>query len=194
MEKEVDSSPTRIDVMSEQIRRDSERRTQSLISDFTSVVTDTKKKFPEEMFRKYYVTFFSGIKSEHDNMLLNNWYAIAGSPFDEVDLVDGAGRIVATVPPVLNRDIIPIVTARQPGISVDFAMETARQQSSLSPRMAQTRLTTSLNEKFIKPDESTTKTVQERWTALMKRYARDLPVTAKPMIGTASTESDFDYD
>ena len=194
MANEADTSPNRKDVMSEQIRKDSERRTAALMQEFASVVTDTKKKFPESLFRKYYVAFFSGTKSEHDATLLEHWYTIAGSPFDEVDLVDNVGNVVATVPAITNRDVIPVIAARQDGISVDFAMETARQQASLSPRMAQTRLTTSLNEKFIKPDESSTKTVQSKWTALMSRYAADLPKSASTAAKAASADSDFDYD
>ena len=82
---------------------------------------------------------------------------------------------------------------RQNGIDVETAMEQSRQNATLSPRMAITRLTTTLNEKFIQPNDASTVAVQERWKTFMSRYSSLVPSAAsnnKPI----ETESDFEYD
>ena len=181
------------DVVGNSIRKDLERRTIALMNDFSLVGSDNKKKFPEALFKRHYVEFFSGVKSEHDATLLQHWYSIAGSPFEEVDLTDSHGNVVATVPPLLNRDIIPVVTVRQQGADVDFVMETARQQATLSPRLAVTRMATSLNEKFIKPDDATTDQAKLRWDTFMSRYGSNI-VTSNSQAKDKPVESDFEYD
>ena len=180
--------------LSEQLKKRASASTEILKRDFEAAVRQSNNRFPEHLFIKHYLGFFSGQKSDNDAQLLTTWYNIAGTPYSEVDLVDRNANVVATVPPVLNRDVIPVVKNNRKSLNVDQALEIARQQATLSPKMAQSRLSNSLNERFIQPDEKTTDAANNRWTAFLEKYNGTptgviAPVKEKPLASDM-----FDYD
>jgi hypothetical protein len=191
---DMDTSVNRVDTVGDEIRRAATIRTNALMRDFAMMLSDSRKRIPENIFRRHFVAFFSGVKSAYDAELLEHWYKIAGTPYEEVDLVDERGNVVATVPPVLDRDSIPIVATRQPGMSVDFALDNEAQQATLSPRLATTRLATTLTEKFVNPSEGRKAALSQRWEELLKRYEADIPKEKKTSSESDNSTSDFDYD
>ena len=58
-----------------------------------------RRVLPEDTFKEYFLPYFSGQESLKDKPeVLKDWVTIAGSGFAEVNLIDKAGEVVATVP------------------------------------------------------------------------------------------------
>lgn len=69
-----------------------------------------KVKFPLDLFNIYFAPYFFGQKPiTEDTDIFATWIGIAGSPTSEVDVVDISGKIVFTVPPLFNTDVIDIL-------------------------------------------------------------------------------------
>lgn len=74
------------------------------------IETNTKVKFPIELFNNYFAPYFFGqIPINEQSDIFSTWIGIAGSPTSEVDIVDTLGNIVFTVPPLYNTDVIDIL-------------------------------------------------------------------------------------
>ncbi len=72
---------------------------------------DTNRvKFPLDLFNTYFAPYFFGQKPiTEDTDIFATWIGIAGSPTSEVDVIDLSGKIVFTVPPLFNTDVIDIL-------------------------------------------------------------------------------------
>lgn len=72
-----------------------------------AIVTDTKAKMPESVFVSNFLEPFKNLSSlENDNLAVKQWILISGSPYAQVDIIDGKGNVVHTTPSLIARPVI----------------------------------------------------------------------------------------
>ena len=72
-----------------------------------AIVTDTKAKMPESVFVSNFLEPFKDLNSlDNDNLAIKQWILISGSPYAEVDIIDGKGNVVHTTPSLIARPVI----------------------------------------------------------------------------------------
>lgn len=158
--------------------------------DLQSLSVGANAKLPEDVFVNVFLPFFAGEKTE---VTAVNWFNVARGDFDpalaeqlgdsmrmasgsyrEVDVIDAAGNVIFTVPPLLDRLAVRTLK-RQRGVdSVSDIIHQARDYSNLSPMHGQQHLERELNERG---DRMFTPHVDEyatRWAAIMARYGKTM--------------------
>ncbi len=92
-------------------------------------------KIPEELFRGIFLGLFANSDEQHPDATIQNWIAIAGSPFHSVDVYSGNEKIF-TVPPIYSKDAIqPSEMNRSEPLS--HIVSVAEKLSMRSPREGQ---------------------------------------------------------
>ena len=77
-------------------------------------------KLPEAVFVTSFLDIFSGKNQTADKQAaLINWIAVAGTPYSEVSIIDGAGKELYKVPPMMDSSVIDPTKPLQQSIS-DF--------------------------------------------------------------------------
>ncbi len=91
---------------------------------------------PERIFKETFLPYFIGQKNFNDGKnLLTTWFSIAGNPGNPVNIIDDAGSVLFTVPPLFGTEFInsqPPVRLPYDGIINEFHQRTAS-----SPKMGQ---------------------------------------------------------
>lgn len=65
----------------------------------------SRNRIPEALFSGVFLGLFANLENKHPNGTIENWIAIAGSPFNKVDVVQD-NKVIFTVPPVFNKNAI----------------------------------------------------------------------------------------
>lgn len=122
-------------------------------------------KIPEDVFVARYLPMLMNSNNELVN--LQEWIAIAGHVFAEVDVVGKDGAVLFRVPSVLRR--LKTKEHKHAQQSVLEIIELSKLHSQNSPhkgdRIMEEGLTTTLPQEVIKKDDN------ERWIAILKRYS-----------------------
>lgn len=185
------------DVMLNAIRRDLKNKENVLKKQFAEVEQNNKPTVPENIFVFHFLPLFSGESTANKESLLENWYLIAGTPYHEVNVINESGEVVAVVPPILNRKILPIKTERDKGADLDSMFKTAIQNSSLHPNLGNKMIISELSSRFLNHLSLENNAVlKESWDKLLSHYGKSLAPKETTMIpiGNASHESDFEYE
>ena len=186
---------TRSNPIGDMIWKDLVNRTNSLKQMFAEVETEHIHSIPEDIFVNMFLPLFSGELTTNTTELLKQWYTLAGTPYAAVNVIDAKGNVVATVPPIKNRDILPISSKRDERHSLETTFEIAKQKASLSPNLAQNIVINELNNRFLtKVNVNTNNSITEQWTALLKHYGKNLMPDSKVISNTTIGESDFEYE
>lgn len=167
------------------------------ISSAVSKVTDeVRARLPERHFREIYLPMFAGDKVLPYDVDLNHWVNFAGNPYREVDIIDEAGKVLFTVPPILDRNAVnPISQSRQ---SISHVIQTAQQYSRIHPHKGMAHLNAELTERaLIMKVPANVLQDLETWNTIFKRFGRppivDTPASAKSA-AVAKPSDDFDFE
>lgn len=117
------------EMFNEELRQATETSSRGLIDGFE------RNKLLEPLFRQYFLPFFTNsVVPSPDNSAYAYWVGVAGSPTSEVDVIDESGKILFTVPALLNTNSLEVLQSRHRGPSVkDLYLEYAQMSQGLAP-------------------------------------------------------------
>lgn len=153
-------------------------------------------RLPERIFKGYFLPLFT---CEEDNPAkLAEWIAVAGSPFNIVDIFDEAGNVVLTIPPILdNRSVNP---SKLDGLSFAHIMTTYGQYSRQSPVLGERYLRKTLGDQVEAIGEVKDGAWSEKlWAKVFDRYGvkvkgvNDTPSQEQSASGE-TTNDDLDFN
>lgn len=109
-----------------------------------SKIEDLTPRIHDVMFREVFLPFFANDEDrKYPQVTLDMWIeSIAGNRFQKVYIVNDKGEVVATVPPVLDRDVIRPKDVRPEDItpdhrSVEDIFKTTQMLGQRSPKVAE---------------------------------------------------------
>jgi hypothetical protein len=147
---------------------------------------------PEVIFIRDFLPAFCG-EIAYTPELMSTWYLIAGSPFNKVNVVDRTGTVVATVPPILNRGVIPDYKINGEPLEAVFMQHEA--MTHISPIAANNKLSIELENRY-NSEAVTTGNVEisKQWQDLLEKYGK-LKTASKPSNNnTSATNNDDDME
>jgi len=128
-----------------------------------------RSRIPENLFRNVFLGLFANLDNQHPDATIQNWIAIAGNPFAQVDVVEN-NQVIFTVPPIYDKDAVnPAAMNRAEPLSHIVAI--AQKLAMRSPIEGQNYIANKYN--------ATRETVRgqadvlsniERWNAIFERY------------------------
>lgn len=173
------------------LQKDLERKTAELKAGFAALAQSNTRSVPENIFVTHFLPLFCGESQENKSVLLDNWYAIAGTPYSPVNVVDIYGNVIVTVPPILNREVLPVKIERDNGDLSDV-FETAARKAEFSPKLGENHVVNELSKRFLSTiDTSPNDALKAQWAAVFSKYGKGAKTAtaAQP-----ATESDFEYE
>lgn len=128
------------------------------------------RKLPEDVFVYHFLPWFAGT-STNEKINSAAWVEIAGSSNLPVEIVNGAGEILYTIPPLFDRTIVQTSTTDSDMPGMNHVLITFDQLSRISPRRAELYYLQELEKRKILDD----KTIKLRekvkfWNDLFKKY------------------------
>ena len=170
------------DILSKKIVEDQTLKLQQEMDSIydSLVVNAPHNMLPENIFREHFLPFFSVSAEEgigSDNAVLSQWISIAGTPNNEVDVVDGAGQVLFTVPSLFDTSVIETVQ-RDVGNSLADITHTFELKNNNIPIVAENYLNNQLTKKLgiVKPSTNREE-VEKRWGSIFARYGIEKTTT-----------------
>lgn len=172
---------------------------------FDSLVTaQPKAKLPEDVFKYHFLPYFSG---QEENSKTRNitaeWVGVAGTPMAEVDVVDKAGKVLFTVPPLFDTSSLNI-SKRPAGRSLADITNEFNLINHSVPVAASRFLNNALTQKGDEiigmsdgQDPGVKAVAPDRWLSILNRYgfkSADGAGAAKPTQTQNSAVDDLIYD
>jgi hypothetical protein len=179
-------------MISNYVTNEIEIKEKELKESFQTLEQDAVHSVPETIFVRDFLAAFSG-KEPMSKELLQIWYSISDGPFNYVNILNKNGNIVARVPPVKVRGILPTNDDND----IDSSMAAIYQQhqalSAISPMAADNKLAYMLHAKFVKGSKSAnTEKLASEWNELISKYESSLPGSVKKeVLATASKKAAF---
>lgn len=175
--------PVNQDAMAQALRKDLERRTASLKTLFASEIGATDRYVTKAIFEAYFLPWFSGETKDESGALYNHWVTIAGSPFDPVLIKDENNETIAVVPPLKDRDVVPVKLERE-GNSLEFIFMQAANMAMLSPKAAMNQLAGTLHGRYNTSfDQNHLTKTQAAWIELLAKFGK-----GQKVLGQAGTQ------
>lgn len=171
-------------VQPEEVFDDSELAQQESILKGLSRAFDTAKNptIPEEVFVKVFLPFFAQDEVQEHQVTLNDWFAaidrgrgvegtIGGQPHLSVDVLDLQGKVLFTVPPIIDHKAI---NANSEGdTSLKHVIMSFQQYNNIHPAQGKIYLETQLaRRELIQRLPERMLTQLRQWDAIYKRYGR----------------------
>lgn len=155
---------------------------EGVVSDLAKTASATRPTFPERYFVGIFLPYFAGDeKPPYPTMDLGAWVGrVAGSPFQEVDVIDPSGKVLFTVPPMLDRSAVDLEASQHRGQPIAHIVRSAQQLTLMSPRQGALHLQEKLTQKalIMKAPASVVRNI-EAWNKIFERYGRP-PMMAVP--------------
>lgn len=132
-------------------------------------------KLPENLFVQHFLPFFTGqVPSKDVHQYYQYWIGVAGTPMNEVDIIDGKGETIFTVPPIMNSDFVN-PAKRSKGMGDVFAEHSLH--ASHSPASGERFLANELSQRINEFEDNTEKlvTAEQKWNHIFKRYGVESP-------------------
>lgn len=170
---------------------------------FKEIDDENMRAIPDHLFRKYYVPLFSGemgqsddpLKAEKIQELILRWIDIAGSVFSRVAVIDESGMRVAIVPPLQDRNTLPLSVERQERRDLGSVFEKAVNTAASFPNQAYQDVVTELNSRFqSRVQLDTRKELREQWTQLLAQYGKSLTPGDVATKATSAGSAEIDYN
>lgn len=166
--------------MQEAIVRRHAEEIKSIASDINSILDyEPKATLKEDIFKNIFLPFFSGEENTY-NVGLGNWETVAsnGTPgpgglYREVDIIDDAGVVLFTVPPIYDREAIkPVKLSSQ--IALDDLFKRAEIYGTIKPNLGTKSLSAIFSNLLskMKVSDSNSVTYVKRWAEIFKRYGK----------------------
>lgn len=130
-------------------------------------------RLPEEVFRHYFLPYFSGLGTIHPQRnVIAEWIGVAGTAMTEVDVFAPDLTILFTVPALFDTSVID-VTKQRAGNSLSTVMENYQMRQGGVPAVATNYVNQALAAKMNditlnKPDRMTV--ARQRWESIMAHY------------------------
>lgn len=131
---------------------------------------DTHGKLPENLFVRDFLPFFSGqVPLNKASQHYQYWIGIAGTPMNEVDIIDNKGNTIFTVPPLMNADFIN-PNKRHKAMGDIFTEQSLH--SSHSPAAGNSYLARELSQRVSEFEDNSKPllTYEQRWSQIFNRY------------------------
>lgn len=132
-------------------------------------------KLPEHLFVNTFLPFFSGELSLNEKPdLLLTWYSIAGSQFNEVDIINPKGEIIFTVPAIADRTIINPLKTTNSNVTLSDIVALSKQYETSLPIVAENKLVQNLlaKEKELREKSTDYNNNEIRWINILSRYGK----------------------
>lgn len=174
--------------------KDLVQRTNSLKGLFSDIVPSVERKIPEVLFVKHFLAWFAGEQKDTDGQLMRNWRQIAGSVLNPVMIIDETGADVIKVPPLHDRNVVPIRVKR--AADVGFMLDKSAKVAALNPNLADKQLEKELEGNYLadKKHEADPQLVAE-WKALLTHFGKGETPTAGPAsTAGGSDEIELEYE
>jgi hypothetical protein len=158
------------------------------------VASNPHGRLPEDIFVGVFLPYFSGQKPIAPNVnVFADWISIAGSPMNEVDIIDQAQRTLFTVPALFDTNIFQIAT-RNPGNSFTDIMNEYGLRNDSLPVAANRFLHTSLDRKAeeIKQNSPEHLNSMQRWNLIFQRYG--IQTQQVTNVQHVNPSDDLEYD
>lgn len=182
--------PVSQNTMAQALRKDLERRTASLKSLFATELGATDRYVTKAIFETYFLPWFSGETKDEDGALYNQWVTIAGSAFDPVLIKDENNDTFAVVPPLKDRDVVPVKLDRG-DTSLEFVFMQAANMAMLSPKAAMTQLADTLQQRYNNSfDTSHLTKTQVAWIDLLAKFGKGQKVLGRGGVAPTSGQDD----
>lgn len=149
---------------------------ETIVDQLSTVSSADRPRFPERYFQGIFLPYFAG--DEHppyptaDTVM---WIGrVAGSPFQEVDIIDASGAVLFTVPPMMDRGAVdPKRATERGGPSLGHIIHSAQQYALMSPSQGSHYLQQKLTEKalIMKVPSNVLRNI-EAWNHIFERYGR----------------------
>lgn len=167
------ASAAPIPTIRSQLAEDLNKRMIAFTREFSDLQAVTRRTIPELLFRRDFLPLFAGkpLTGEYDaQTLLSFWNRIASSPFSRVDVVGDAGKVIATVPPILDTNVSFPNASK--AISLAHVFEVAVQKATISPMLAENTVNEAIHERFYTMVQSkeSLDALSAEWVALLALF------------------------
>ncbi len=151
-------------------------------TELNSLLEPERHVFPEYLFKSTWLPFFAGLTDEISGKkaTISDWLDVAGTAYNEVDIVDQDGKVLFTVPPLL-RDT-PLMEKRHPNDTMREAMAEYINYASLHPKMGKAYLEKVISSKI--PRKPADVRYIRRWNDIFVRYGLP-PIELTPIMKQA---------
>lgn len=141
---------------------------------YDALVTNLEvNKLPEYIFLQSFFPYFSGVKpiTEKDDVL-GQWVSVAGTPMDEVDIIDDKGTVLFRVPPLVDTSIINPLRSENNNIGIYAIISLANQHRNNIPAVGERLLRDNLAVKAVEIQKKSEvfETNEQRWISIFARY------------------------
>lgn len=188
------SKPNLEDVSKAVRSRAQEKADEAIASVFKDIVERPKNQLPETVFVNVFLEHFKNPPEDFEKSTLTlKWLELAGSHFDEVEVVDQNNKVLYTVPslyapPQLDMDIMSQFDFNK--IRDDYSLEIDR-----IPELAEKMLAADLDgvEKGVITNP---KPIQDQWLSIFNRYTDQVDEVSDHYntITGVDLSEDIDYD
>lgn len=139
----------------------------------TIIQEQPKAKLPEIIFREHFVDFFRNYGSnteptEADSTTYARWLTIAGSEFNEVDIIDDKGNVIFTVPPMLTKPNVDYKATRT--INVNDTAYDATNKFNRTPAESSNFITSKVSKLMSGAITVDTSGDEFRWKKILNKY------------------------
>lgn len=147
---------------------DMKRKTDSIREGLDLIEKTDSSTINEIIFVRDFLPLFAGETKDNLSVLLDYWYTIAGSPYRPVNVVDGTGKFIIQVPPILDRNS---VAAKPNSGELAGMLEMARQRAVMSANGASMMVANDLNERFTElVSQEVNSELALGWKKLLEHY------------------------
>lgn len=140
------------------------------------VIKKENSRLPESIFTGYFLPYFSGQQPiTKESHVMAEWISVAGTPMNEVDIIDNEDTVLYTVPSLFDTNIINVVNQSGQGTFAGIFSEYNLHNNNL-PQLGERFLSGALKDKFerIQTDSDLKDKNLSTWKSIFQRY--NIPV------------------
>lgn len=170
------------------------------IVDQLGVVTQSDAaRLSERVFANVFLPFFAGDPEPVYKVSIQHWINAVGGPFNAVSVVDTAGKVLFTIPPLYDRTAVqPLSDGNGPSIAHVVASTT--QLANVHPKQGAAYLNNELSKRalIMKVPINVLNHI-DTWNEIFTRYGRpplmETPTSKaeSPVLTPPDAEDDFDF-
>jgi hypothetical protein len=162
---------------------------------FNALVRDTKNAvIPEQIFVNYFLPYLAGlVPITNDVTVISDWISVAGTAMSEVDVIDQHGKVLFTVPKLLDTNIINIVN-RERGNAFQEIYAQFNLHSNNIPIVGDRYLNGALDKKIdsMSQESNAFSNNSVRWNEILTRYGLILNTTVS-IKESSQDDDDVEY-
>ena len=162
------------------------------IFDMLIVKSETyNHKLPEDIFINYFLPAFSG-EVQLESSVMNDWIDVAGSPTNEVDIINTKNEVIFSVPSLFDTNVINTVT-KSSAPTLKTIYEGFDMRNNNIPVAASAFLKNELDKKVSDITIEGNNNSTARWATILKRYGKETGEVVDKSF-TPDEDDDLIYD